>query len=162
MVASVHLCWPYLPTLVLSRMRLSRESAARALLSVPTSGHRYIVRRASHRCGYTTTACLRRVSVTEYWVLSKKKWFPCNTIAREKWFSVIHSACIEMHDITSRRYFRICRNFFRLNGANTYSATKPMSNDVSTYSHLLVHAETFSIKMYDGRHFYAFKHVSSP
>jgi hypothetical protein len=35
--------------------------------------HRSIVRRAPHHHGCTLTACRRRVPITEYWVLSKKK-----------------------------------------------------------------------------------------
>jgi hypothetical protein len=56
----------------ISNETIERERRSRFALC-PDSGHRYIVRRASHRCGYTTTACLRRVPITEYWVLSGKR-----------------------------------------------------------------------------------------
>ena len=58
-----------------------REIPLQFTLCPDLSGHRSIVRRAPHHHGYTMTACRRRVPITEYWVLSRKKCFPSSTIA---------------------------------------------------------------------------------
>jgi hypothetical protein len=72
MVTSIHICWPYYPN---PSPVLGWDYRGRASLAFCSPLRRIgvldIVGRASHHFGYTKVACLPRVPVTEYQVLSE-------------------------------------------------------------------------------------------